>query len=48
MIVRIQYCVDGTGGVKSKWADYVVPNDLTIQELFNRIHDGKLLLFGLF
>ena len=23
MIVRIQYCVDGTGGVKSKWTVYV-------------------------
>ena len=48
MIVRIQYCVDGTGGVKSKWAVYVAPSHLTIQNLFNRIHAGKLLLFGLF
>ena len=48
MIVRIQYCVDGTGGVESKWAVYVAPSHLTIQNLFNRIHAGKLLLFGLF
>ena len=48
MIVRIQYCVDRTTDVKSKWAVYVAPNHLTIQELFNRIHTGKLLLFGLF
>ena len=48
MIVQIQYCVDGTGNVKSQWAVYVTPNHLAIQELFNRIHAGKMLLFGLF
>ena len=48
MIVRIQYFVDETGDVKSKWAVYVARNHLTIQESFNRIHAGKLLLFGLF
>ena len=48
MIVRIQYCVDGTGDVKFKWAVYVAPNHLNLQELFNRIHAGKLFLFGLF
>ena len=47
MIVRIQYCVDGTGSVKSKWAVYVAPNHFTHQGLFNRIHTGELLLFGL-
>ena len=31
MIVQIQYCVDGTGDVKSKWGAYVAPNHLTIQ-----------------
>ena len=48
MIVRTQYCVDRTSDVKSKWAVYVAPNHLTIQELFSRILAGKLLLFGLF
>ena len=48
MIVWIHYCVDGTGDIKSKWFVYVAPNHLTIQELFNRIHAGKLLLFGFF
>ena len=48
MIEQIQYCVDGTGDVKSKWAVCVTTNHLTIQELFNRIQAGKLLLFGLF
>ena len=48
MIVQIQYCVHGTGDVKSKWAVYVASNHHTLQELFNRIHTGKLLLFGLF
>ena len=48
MIVGIQYCVNGTGDAKSKWVVYVALNDLTIQELFNRIHAGKLLLLGLF
>ena len=48
MIEQIQYCVDGTGDVKPKWAVYVATNHLTIQELFNRIHASKLLLFGLF
>ena len=48
MIVWNQYCVDGTGDIKSKWFVYVAPNHLTIQELFNRIHAGKLLLFGFF
>ena len=47
MIVQIQYCVDGTGDIKSKWAVYVAPNQLTIEELFIRIHAGKLLLFWL-
>ena len=48
MIVQIQYRVDGTGDVMSKWAVYVAPNHLTLQELFNRIYVCKLLLFGLF
>ena len=48
MTVWIQYCVDGTGAVRSKWAVYVTPNHLTLQKLFNRIHTGKLFLFGLF
>ena len=47
MIVQIQYCVDETGDIQSKWAVYVAPNQLTIEELFNRIHAGKLLLFWL-
>ena len=47
MFVQIQYCVDGTGDIKSKWAVYVAPNQLTIKELFNKIHAGKLLLFRL-
>ena len=46
MNVRIQYCNDETDDVKSKWAVYVVPNHLTLQELFNRILAGKLCLFG--
>ena len=37
--------VDGTGDVKSIWAVYVAPNHLTLQELFNSIHAGKLFLF---
>ena len=41
MNVRIQYCNDEAGDVKSKWAVYVVPNHLTLQELFSRIHAGK-------
>ena len=48
MIVRVQCCVNGTGHVKSKWAVYVAPNHLALQELFNRTHAGKLSLFGLF
>ena len=48
MIVRIQYCLDGTGGAKSKLAVYVAPNHLTLQKLFNRIQVGKLFLFRLF
>ena len=48
MIVWNQYCVDGTGDVKSKWAAYVAQNHSTLQELFTRIHAGKLFLFGLF
>ena len=48
MIFRILHCVDGTGDVKSKWAVYVAQYHLTLQELFNRIHVGKLFLFGLF
>ena len=47
MNVRIQYYVDETGDVKSKWAVYGCTNHLTLQELFNRIHAGKLFLFGL-
>ena len=48
MIVWIQNYVDGTGDVKSKWTVYVAPNHLTLQELFNRVHAGKLFLFELF
>ena len=29
-------------------AVYVAPNHLTLQELFSRIHAGKLFLFGFF
>ena len=47
MIVPIRYYVNGTGDIKSKWAVYVAPNHLTIQEVFNRIHAAKLFLFGL-
>ena len=43
MIVRSQYCVDGTDDVKSKWAVYVAQNHYTLQELFSRIHAGKFL-----
>ena len=48
MFVRMQCCVDGTGDVKIKWAVQVAPNHLTLQELFNRIHAGKLFLFRFF
>ena len=48
MFVRIQYCVDVTGDVKTKLAVYVAPNHITLQELFHRIHVGKFFLFGLF
>ena len=48
MILRIQYGVDWTGDVKSKCDVYVAPNHLTLSDLFNRIHAGKLFLIGFF
>ena len=45
MIVWIQYCVDGTGSIKSKWAVYVAPNHLTLQERFSGIFTSKLFYY---
>ena len=33
MVLQIQYCIDGTVDVKSKWVVYVAPNHLTLEEL---------------
>ena len=48
MIVQIQYYVDGTGDLSPNRLLMLHPNYFTIEELFNRIHAGSLLLFGLF
>ena len=40
MIVGTQFCVEETREVKSKWAVYMVPLTLTLNETFVKVHAG--------
>ena len=48
MIVRIQYCVDGTGDVKSKWAVYVAPNHLPFKNFSTEFTQVSCFYLGYF
>ena len=48
MIVRIQYCVDGTGDVKFKWAVYVATNTLTFKNFSMEFTQVSCFYLGYF